>query len=103
MDLTEVKEETFTQHLNTKFHVPLQDKKVELELVKVVSDKNDLDKIEGVDRFTIYFTGPIDSFLPQRIYTLEHEALGQLEIFIVPVARRNDRYHYEAIFNRMTG
>lgn len=102
MELTELNEDTFARHLNTKFYVPLEDKKVELELVKVISDKGELDKIEGVDRFSIYFTGPVDSFLQQRIYTFEHEALGQMEIFIVPIARQDDKYHYEAVFSRMT-
>lgn len=102
MNLEELKEEVFAQHLNTKFYVQLEDRRVELELVKVVGDKSSMNKIEGVERFAVYFTGPGDSYLPQSIYHLEHEALGTMLIFIVPVGAKQDRYQYEAIFNHMT-
>jgi hypothetical protein len=101
MKLEELKEEVFAQHLNTKFYVQLEDRKVELELVKVVGDKSSMDKIEGVQRFAVYFAGPSEFLLPQRIYHLQHEALGELVIFIVPVGSKDGRYQYEAIFSRM--
>ncbi|HEX8173532.1 MAG TPA: hypothetical protein VF543_00265 [Pyrinomonadaceae bacterium] len=101
MKLEELKEELFAQHLNTKFYIRLEDKRVELELVKVVGDKSSMDKIEGVERFAAYFLGPGDFFLPQSIYHVEHEALGEMDIFIVPVGAKDKRYQYEAIFSRM--
>jgi hypothetical protein len=36
--------------------------------------------------FSIVFTGPEGSNLPQQIYRLEHEQLGSLELFLVPIA-----------------
>jgi hypothetical protein len=48
--------------------------------------------------FRLLFRGPSEPALPQRIYRLEHEAIGALEIFIVPVARDAAGVHYEAIF-----
>lgn len=102
MQADELTEELFAQHLNTKFYIPLEERRVELELVEVVGDKSSLDKIEGVERFDLYFAGPGDFYLPQRIYRMEHEALGQLDIFIVPVALKENRYQYEAIFSRIT-
>jgi hypothetical protein len=101
MEIEELKEEVFAQHLNTKFYVPLEDRRVELELVKILGDKNSLDKIEGVNRFALYFLGPGDFCLPQSIYPMEHDSLGTLEIFIVPVGIQNNRYQYEAIFSHM--
>lgn len=95
-------EEVFAQHLNTKFYVPLDERRVELELVSVMGDKSSLDKIEGVERFSLYFLGPGDFHLPQRIYRMEHDAMGALEIFIVPVGVQDKRYQYEAVFSRMT-
>ena len=45
------------------------------------------------------FTGPLDRSLPQRIYRMTQETLPEpLDIFIVPVARQQDGYVYEAIF-----
>jgi hypothetical protein len=101
MELEELKEEVFAKHVNTKFYIPLKDRRVELELVRVAGDKSTLEKIEGVNRFALYFHGPGDLLLPQSIYPLEHDALGTLEIFIVPIGIRDNRYEYEAIFSQV--
>ncbi|MCA1557950.1 MAG: hypothetical protein LC731_05345 [Acidobacteria bacterium] len=101
MEPVVLKEEMFAQHLNTKFYVPLDERKVELELVGVAGDKSSLDKIEGVERFALYFLGPGDFYLPQSTYRMEHEALGQLDIFIVPVSKNSEGYQYEAVFSQM--
>ena len=48
--------------------------------------------------FALDFRGPVDPLLPQSIYRLEHESVGELEIFIVPVGRTEAGTDYEAIF-----
>ena len=51
----------------------------------------------GVGRWELVrllFRGPSLPILPQRIYPLEHAALGRLELFIVPIGPGQ----YEAIF-----
>jgi hypothetical protein len=103
MEPEELKEELFARHLNTKFYVPLDDRRVELELVRVEGDKSGMDKIEGIERFALYFLGPGDFYLPQRTYRMEHEALGELDIFIVPVGIKDKRYQYEAVFSHVMG
>jgi len=44
--------------------------------------------------------GSASSFLPQAIYTFEHDQLGTLQIFIVPIGPAADGQgmRYEAIF-----
>lgn len=44
--------------------------------------------------FSLAFQGGPNPPLPQRIYRVEHERLGAVEIFLVPIAA--DRY--EAVF-----
>ena len=44
--------------------------------------------------FSVVFEGGPSPPLPQRIYRVEHDGLGALEIFLVPIAA--DRY--EAVF-----
>jgi hypothetical protein len=44
--------------------------------------------------FSLVFQGGPSPPLPQRIYRVEHEQLGAIEIFLVPIAA--DRY--EAVF-----
>ena len=49
--------------------------------------------------FSLLFVGPRAPVLAQRIYPLENEAFGRLEIFLVPIAADADGVKYEAIFN----
>jgi hypothetical protein len=48
--------------------------------------------------FSLVFRGPIAPLLQQRTYALLHEALGTLEIFIVPIGPDRQGQLYEAIF-----
>jgi hypothetical protein len=48
--------------------------------------------------FALDLRGPADPILPQATYRLENEAVGALEIFIVPVGRTDAGTDYEAIF-----
>jgi hypothetical protein len=50
------------------------------------------------EQFAIHFRGPAIPALPQRIYPLQHETLGTLEIFLVPIKRDADGMMYEAVF-----
>lgn len=48
--------------------------------------------------FSLVFHGPPEPVLPQRIYRLENDELGPLEIFLVPVAADAETVRYEAVF-----
>lgn len=56
--------------------------------------------------FALLFRGPIEPVLPQAIYRLEHDKLGVLELFIVPIGpdeaatpgTRSAAMRYEAVF-----
>jgi hypothetical protein len=48
--------------------------------------------------FRLAFLGPTEPVLPQRTYRLEHDVLGTLDIFLVPIARNAAGTTYEAIF-----
>jgi hypothetical protein len=63
----------------------------EVELVEVTEIPREPG---GRAPFSLVFEGGPNPPLPQRIYRVEHEGLGELDIFLVPVAV--DRY--EAIF-----
>ena len=49
--------------------------------------------------FSLFFRGPKQPVLPQRIWALENEALGHLEIFLVPLGPDAEGMRYEAVFN----
>ena len=87
----------FAESVNTKFRVQQESKDtVELDLVQVsvgiATPRN--------EQFALLFHGPQNPFLPQSIYHVEHDQLGELDIFLVPVGRDQNGFQYEAVFNR---
>jgi len=86
---------TFSSHVNTKFRLA-EAPSTELELIEV-SDQSAPHHVN----FSLVFRGPHQPLLPQRIYALEHDALGRLDLFIVPVRRAPEGLEYEAVFNRV--
>ena len=49
--------------------------------------------------FSVLFSSDDAGILPQQVYRLHHDALGTLEIFLVPVQHQGGKTLYEAIFN----
>jgi hypothetical protein len=72
--------------------------RLDLELLEARAVGGDRPPGDGREPFSLLFRGPVEPLLPQRIYRLEHDVVGPLEIFIVPVARDAAGTHYEAIF-----
>lgn len=86
--------ETFAPHVGTPFL--LQDG-VALELVKVAPLGQGVPG--GRAPFSLHFLGPEGQRMAQRTWTLEHAALGRLDIFLVPLGPVQGRMRYEAIFS----
>ena len=53
----------------------------------------------GLPGFSVFLRGPADKALNQGIYTLHHAALGELDLFLTPVARDAQGMRYEIVFN----
>lgn len=53
----------------------------------------------GRKPFSLIFHGPLSPGLPQHIYTLEHDALGKLDVFIVPLGPEQGSMRYQVIFS----
>jgi hypothetical protein len=93
-------EKEFSKHVNTKFRASRDAESLaDLKLVEVKGYRNREDEQQGMERFSIYFTGPINPFMPQSLYRLEHEVMGEFEIFLVPLARDGQGFRYEAVYN----
>jgi hypothetical protein len=88
---------SFSDQLHTTFqvHVP-EIGKLPLELIEVM-EYTDQPKVE---QFCLIFRGPRDPWFPQKIYTLEHEALGKMDLFIAPLGPDEKGMRYQVIFNR---
>ena len=92
-------EKEFSQHLNSKFQLKLADRELQLELVEVKGYPSGPNEQSGMERFSIFFNGPGDIKLPQHVYQLDHERMGEFEIFLVPVSGDDKGFRYEAVFN----
>ena len=92
-------EKEFSQHLNTKFRVKLETNHVDLELVEVKSYANNPGDQDGMERFSLFFKGPAQPLLPQRLHALNHDGMGVVDIFLVPIQPDGDGSRYEAVFN----
>lgn len=88
----------FLEQLNSKFRILLEGgDEIELELTEV----SELRSTQTQEIFSIIFRGPATIVLPQRIYRLEHERMGPLDLFLVPVGKDNEGVDYESVFNRL--
>jgi hypothetical protein len=95
--------ESFAPHVGTEFHLQLGTAGtlpltlVEAQAVGSVPGP----RPDGTPRrqpFSLVFRGPRQPVLPQRIYRLEHAAMGPLELFIVPIGPDEAGLRYEAVF-----
>lgn len=48
--------------------------------------------------FSLVFVGPPVPALEQAMHVLRHDGLGELELFLVPIAADADGRRYEAVF-----
>jgi hypothetical protein len=49
-------------------------------------------------QFALVFRGPPEPVLPQATYAVDHDELGRLEIFLVPIGPDGAGMRYEAVF-----
>jgi len=91
-------EAEFSKHVNTKFRVAIEPP-LELELTQVKSYLGKEQEEMGMERFSAFFLGPADRFLPQQTYSFDHDQMGTFELFLVPVKQEQDGFRYEAVFN----
>ena len=100
MSIEGLSRESFAENLNTKFLLPVESgEPLELELIEVSPARQS----GGTEKFSLVFRGALSFALEQRTHRLEHERLGALDIFLVPIAREADGFRYEAVFNRLSG
>ncbi|HEX9961142.1 MAG TPA: hypothetical protein VGB00_09435 [Pyrinomonadaceae bacterium] len=89
----------FAAQLNTKFEIYLTPETAfEAELAEV----SELRTYPRQEVFSLIFLFPPDLPVQQRIYGMKHAALGDLELFLVPIEAIADGIRYEALFNRRT-
>ena len=85
--------DTYAGREGETFRIVLDDEAVDATLTSVTRPSG-----EGRSGFSLTFLAP-GEVLPQRIYVFDHDDLGLLELFVVPIGRDERGVTYEAIFN----
>jgi hypothetical protein len=87
--LESLTQENFAERLNQQFQLRTDGGAVRLEL-----------QPEGARApFSLVFRGPRDAPLAQMTYDVEHEELGGLTLFMVPIGPDGKGMLYEVVFN----
>ena len=85
----------FAQQLDTIFRLPTAGGPLLLELIEVSAQRAN----GPFDTFSIVLRGPAAHYIPQASYCFEHDALGDIDLFIVPIRQDAQSLYYEAAFN----
>jgi len=90
--------ESFEPRQGETFLIRFTDGVVELRLDEVQGSSERTARV-GREPFSLLFHGPLRPILPQRTYTLENEAMGSLDIFLVPLGPERGEMQYQAVFS----
>jgi hypothetical protein len=98
MDIADVTVETFAGREGEMFSIEFSDATLELTLVTVERSPGEWGRTDVREPFSLEFDGPVEHLLPQRIWPLDHDELGRLDVFLVPLGPEGDALRYEAVF-----
>jgi len=88
----------FSEHLHTAFQLGIPGA---ASLPLVLTEVAEKDQSQIIEQFSLVFRGPLTPCCPQGTYTLEHERLGKMDLFVVPLGPRSGGMCYQATFCRM--
>ena len=99
----EITKSLFEGRIGELFHLyDVIEHPISLTLTEVSTpDERIVQQARGMDirePFSLLFSGPLEPFLQQHMYTLQHDELGMVEMFLVPVNQVENNYFYEAVF-----
>ena len=90
--------QTFKEALHTSFQVEMDGSfPLAVELIAVEEPAAP----PHVEVFCLQFRGPSTPVLPQLIHRMQHDRLGNLQLFLTPLSSDESGTVYEAVFNRV--
>jgi hypothetical protein len=98
-DLASLTADDFAAHSGSRYLLRFAGgaEPISLELVEITAGGPGPRR--GGRPFSLVFRGPRSPSLPQAQYRLEHPAMGELDVFLVPIALDPQGLSYEAVFN----
>jgi hypothetical protein len=98
VDIGDVTVETFAGREGQAFTIQFADAVLELTLAQVERMPEEWGNADRREPFSVLFTGPPEHLLPQSIWPLDHEEIGRIELFLVPMEPKDGVARYEAVF-----
>jgi hypothetical protein len=92
-------EEEFSKHVGTRFSAKFGEIEADLTLAEVKGYTPESTEEKKMERFSVFFLAHADSALPQQVFQMRHEAMGEFDIFLVPIKNEVNGFRYEAVFN----
>ena len=105
--LDQVNYATFSALVKTRFRVRAgAGSQIELELtearqLQIPAPSKPGGSLRQGECFSLFFNGPLTSFLNQNTYEFEHDQLGKVSLFMVPIGKTQEAFQYEVVFNRL--
>ena len=97
--LGELTQLDFAPLVTDRFRLVESGVELDLELLSAEAATVSGHQASGRAPFSLVFRAPREPLLPQRIYALQHSALGVLDIFLVPIGPDESGQRYEAVFS----
>ncbi len=94
--LNEFRLTTFDGCIGSEFQIIENESPV---CVLTLTEKLEHKKTARQESFSLMFQGPLEPFLPQGMRRLRHATLGEMDIFLVPVAQGKGGFEYQSVFN----
>ena len=89
----------FAKHVNTTFRIRLNEREtLPAELTEISEHMVSPQQ----ERFWIVFKTSNEVLLGQGLRSVEHDAMGNFDLFLVPMSRDEQGTYYEAVFNHLT-
>lgn len=95
--LRQLNAQVFREQLHTKFKVNIGGEEPLVLELQEVHERHDSPAME---LFSLHFLGPVTPRLAQQIHRLEHEKLGDFEIFLTAIGADQQGTMYESVFHR---
>lgn len=89
----------FSGCVNDTFSAALSDAEVPFVLVEARALANTAPPSGARVPFSLLFRNGAAFLFPQQIYRMRHPRLGEVGIFLVPVAQETGGFLYQAVFN----
>lgn len=90
----------FARHIDETFSAVMNDGEIPFVLVEARA-LNSSQVVPGAARvpFSLLFRNGSAFLFPQQTYVMRHAGIGEVGIFLVPIAREREGFLYQAVFN----